>query len=479
MAVSTPHGVTLHKGVLLKGLPFASTEEDIKTFLKPLQIPKENIRLLKYLDGRGTGLAFVRLKDKEEISHALLMDKNHIGDRYVEVAESDESELHQLMLRARSGMPPAELHKVARSNDQYRHKRDRSPIRKRLETRFLYIKGIPPGHTYKEVRKFFSGLLIARNCVHLIKDSRGQFRGDGYVEFSNNVECRKALQWDGRMMDGSVVYLEPCTDEEVEQVREYLEETDGGRSHSRWKDRTPSPVRRRLDAYAATYGRETASEHEAAGDYYGRYEERDDPQQRYDQYDRSYDARARTSALYANPYSSHDSSYHDPYGTYSRQVQQLDYPRSTSGSIDHYSGSAYSHHTQTPSAHPHGERGYLSSHYRVQQAYSGRGGHPEETSISHMRLAPLPLPGVDDSLSRERRVVRMEGLPYNVTISEILAFFRGYTLDYENVRIQCREDGSQSGKAFITFPSEKHARVAVSDHNKRYIGGRFIELFLV
>ena len=79
----------------------------------------------------------------------------------------------------------------------------------------------------------------------------------------------------------------------------------------------------------------------------------------------------------------------------------------------------------------------------------------------------------------ERKVVRIEGLPYDVMVQEILDFFRGYHVNYENVRIQCRDDGSPSGKAFVTFPSEKLARHAVTDLNRHYIRGRFVELFIL
>ena len=90
------------KGVILKGLPFNVSRDEIKTFFKTLSLDDENIHLIKFRDGQQTGVGFVKLKD-EEMEHALLMDKNHIGKRYVEVISSDETELHHLQLKARSG----------------------------------------------------------------------------------------------------------------------------------------------------------------------------------------------------------------------------------------------------------------------------------------------------------------------------------------------------------------------------------------
>ena len=73
----------------------------------------------------------------------------------------------------------------------------------------------------------------------------------------------------------------------------------------------------------------------------------------------------------------------------------------------------------------------------------------------------------------------MEGLPYEATIGDILDFFRNYNLTYENVRIQCRDDGSPSGKAFVTFLDADTAKLAARQLNKGYIGGRYVELKLV
>lgn len=478
------------KGVLLKGIPFNTTIDDIKIFFKSLLIPDENIRLITYKDGKGTGLAFVKLNGEEEIMRAVLMDKNHIGPRYVDVVSSDESEMHHLLLQARSGRSPSDLYKISGNNPR-REARDRSPIRKRLPTRFCYITGIPPGNNYKEVRKFFAGRLIGRNCIHLIKDMQGQFRGDGYVEFSNSEECTQALRMDGQLMEGSVVQVVPCYKDEVEEAIEQIEGFERERDISRGrKDRTPSPARRRREAYASRYGHDATHRDHKEEDFYTRFSEHGDLYRHYP-YDQGYE---RELASYYREPGSHQDLYEYP-----RQVQQVDYHQRNvapdyqrvdrSGQSDYlsrggggggggaslsvatdggYTTSAYSASHGQPALSRHGERGY------------GRGGassgYPED--VSHMRLAPLP-PIAGNGGQREQRMVRMEGLPYNVTVQDILAFYRPFSLNYEAVRIQCREDGSPSGKAFVNFPAEKYARTAVHELNKRYLGGRMVELFLV
>ena len=91
---------------------------------------------------------------------------------------------------------------------------------------------------------------------------------------------------------------------------------------------------------------------------------------------------------------------------------------------------------------------------------------------------PPPIAGGHYSPS-SKGIVLMEGLPYETTVSSILDFFHNYNLTYENIRIQCRDDGSPSGKAFVSFLDSDTAKLAVRHLNKGYIGGRYVELKLV
>jgi len=483
------------KGVLLKGLPFSATEEEVQKFFKSIEIPDENIRLIKFRDGKGSGLGFVKLRDEEEIERALLMDKNHIGSRYVEVVPSDESELYYLALQARSGVvSPSDLYKMSSSN-RHRSVRDRSPIVKRLDTQFAYIFGIPQGNNYKEVRKFFKGCAIAKNGVHLIRGSGREFRGDAYIEFLSHRECEKGLKMDGKMLDGSVIRVDPCTQEEVDEALSLgVDRRRGGRERG---ERTPSPVRRRMEVYTATYGGEVESE-----DHFRHFMSHREPDPLFFPQD-----------LYS----------------FSRHVEHSDYPRSTS--YHHTSGpyagvGGYPHlQTERPYSTPAASGGYgrngaygsRSGGYDSRGAgydsrgggYSGRGpvqdshsstygghtsgydigedsrkGYDTRTTSSYpedmrMLLAPTAQSSSLGAPTRERKVVRMEGLPYTISIQDILTFFRMYGLEYECVRIQCRDDGSPSGKAFVTFPSEKAALLAIHEMNNKYLGGRMVELFLV
>ena len=516
---------SIGRGVMLKGLPFSITRGEIKSFFKSLVIPDDSIRLLTYDDGKGSGLAFVRLDSEEEIRHAVLMDKNHIGSRYVEVAPSDESEMWELVADVRMKVIPSELYKKATRISGSRRAfkatdveaseariRDRSPIRNKLLTRFCYVTGVPEGSNYKGVRQFFAGCLIGRNCVHLMRKPNGIFTGEAYVEFSNEDECLKGLVMDGKQLQGSVLNVYPCSEVEVNdmtarlQYEDQRDEFGGDRPPraGRQRARTPPTVKRRKEAYEEKYlyGREQeeALFEQSRGGGFDR--------QSVTSYGSPY---SRGVALDRGGYSSlqlSDSTRlaastlpQEPYEF--RRVQHSDFTGHSPSSLagDGYGGTGYSPEVGERGRERGRERGNgggerwgersggygtprLATYETAQVPMQTRsGGYADD-----MRLAPLPpissSPhsssfGPEPGYGRERKSVRMEGLAYDASVGHILQFFTGYNLAYESVRIQCRDDGSPSGKAFVTFPSEKTARSAVYELNKKYLGGRYVELILV
>lgn len=423
------------KGVLLKGLPFNVSEDEIKTFFKTLSIPDESIRLIRFRDGQQTGVGFVKLKD-EDMEHALLMDKNHIGKRYIEVITSDETELHHLVLKARSGEVDAREinHMAGKEAKRGVVRRDRSPIRKHLQTRFTYVSGIPVRHQYKEIRRFFKGIVIGMNCIHLMKERESRdFRGDGYIEFKDNEECRKALLLDGKIMGDSVIHVEPCTQDEFEDALRQLEGSDYNRS--------PSPHRRDEESYFTPAYRERE----------GRYR--------------------NTIATMA-------------YGGHGVIDRSRGAPRDDSFDLTPHWGDSPLPRDSLGLGGIGESRGHVplvtnQSFGRTEEKFPSLLSLGSGTLLGGMVGAQKPLMASLSTSRVERKIVRLEGLPYDATLHDIVDFFRGYNVNLEHVRIQCRDDGSPSGKAFVTLPNEKFAQSAVQELNKRYIRGRYVELFLV
>lgn len=83
-------------------------------------------------------------------------------------------------------------------------------------------------------------------------------------------------------------------------------------------------------------------------------------------------------------------------------------------------------------------------------------------------------------LSKENQViVRMRGLPFNVTTEEVLTFFGQHcpvTGGKDGVLFVTYPDSRPTGDAFVLFACEEYAQNALKKH-KELLGKRYIELF--
>ncbi|XP_014505778.1 heterogeneous nuclear ribonucleoprotein H isoform X1 [Vigna radiata var. radiata] len=73
-------------------------------------------------------------------------------------------------------------------------------------------------------------------------------------------------------------------------------------------------------------------------------------------------------------------------------------------------------------------------------------------------------------------ILKMRGLPFLVTKSQIVEFFKDYNLIEDRVHIACRPDGKATGEAYVEFVSAEEAKRAMSK-DKMTIGSRYVELF--
>ncbi|CAM8949704.1 hypothetical protein QQ045_018112 [Rhodiola kirilowii] len=72
--------------------------------------------------------------------------------------------------------------------------------------------------------------------------------------------------------------------------------------------------------------------------------------------------------------------------------------------------------------------------------------------------------------------LKMRGLPFSATKSQICDFFGDFKLKEDRVHIVCRVDGKATGEAYVEFDSAEDAKSAMSK-DKMTIGSRYVELF--
>ncbi|CAH8873549.1 unnamed protein product [Trichobilharzia szidati] len=87
--------------IRMRGLPYTTTTEQILTFFAntncSVQFGADGILFVNRRDGRATGDAFVIFKTKQIAEKALENNKQHIGNRYIELFKSTPAEVNQVM----------------------------------------------------------------------------------------------------------------------------------------------------------------------------------------------------------------------------------------------------------------------------------------------------------------------------------------------------------------------------------------------
>lgn len=79
--------------------------------------------------------------------------------------------------------------------------------------------------------------------------------------------------------------------------------------------------------------------------------------------------------------------------------------------------------------------------------------------------------------AKRKGMLRMRGLPFTVTVAEVVDFFEGYGVRPDDVTLGQRLDGSPSGEACVLFVRDELAEKARKERHMSHMGKRYIELF--
>ncbi|XP_023015742.1 heterogeneous nuclear ribonucleoprotein H [Leptinotarsa decemlineata] len=155
----------------LRGLPWSATIDDIINFFEDCKIlnGKNGVHMTTSREGRPSGEAFVEFEDVEDLEAAVQKDREHIGNRYIEVFKVNKAEMDWV---------------IKRSGPTYGSNDDGC----------VRLRGLPFGCSKEEIAQFFTGLEIVPNGITLLTDYSGRSSGEAFVEFVNREVAEKALQ---------------------------------------------------------------------------------------------------------------------------------------------------------------------------------------------------------------------------------------------------------------------------------------------
>uniref|UniRef100_A0A3P9N472 Epithelial splicing regulatory protein 2 n=1 Tax=Poecilia reticulata TaxID=8081 RepID=A0A3P9N472_POERE len=175
-----------------RGLPWQSSDQDIARFFKGLNIAKGGVALCLNAQGRRNGEALVRFINAEHRDLALERHKHHMGSRYIEVS-------------------PANL-RTSNEVAQFLSKENQVIIR---------MRGLPFTATTQEVLSFLgpeSPVTDGAEGLLFVKYPDGRPTGDAFVLFSCEEYAQNALKKHKQILGKRYIELFRSTAAEVQQV---------------------------------------------------------------------------------------------------------------------------------------------------------------------------------------------------------------------------------------------------------------------
>lgn len=254
-------GCKLHV-VRLRGLPFTSTEEDVREFMKSVR-GVERVDICRDVEGRNSGDAFIQLSTEDDVEEAKQLHMKGMGTRYIEVLHSTvydrDAILRAASLRARrdrrtartsdeaplmaannyggvgagAGMPmmspeffnpavaPAYMGlfpPVPFGGEMPMGAYDRGgmhaapplfpmfpPPAPLMAPRppspyVVRIRGLPYAATEETIADFFDGVSIPQQGVHMVYNEQSMPTGEAFVELEKQTDVLLALRRNGALM---------------------------------------------------------------------------------------------------------------------------------------------------------------------------------------------------------------------------------------------------------------------------------------
>uniref|UniRef100_A0A7N6FH52 RRM domain-containing protein n=1 Tax=Anabas testudineus TaxID=64144 RepID=A0A7N6FH52_ANATE len=412
--------------IRMRGLPFTATPQEVLSFLgpeSPVTDGSEGLLFVKYPDGRPTGDAFVLFSCEEYAQNALKKHKQILGKRYIELFRSTAAEVQQVLNRYMSTplistLPPSPIVPVpvlATPPFLPAASSTRDCVR---------LRGLPYAAGIEDILEFMGEhtVDIKPHGVHMVLNQQGRPSGDAFIQMKSPEKAFMVAQkCHKKTMKDRYVEVFQCSTEEMSIV------LMGGTLNR--SGLSPPPCKLPCLSPPAAY---TAFP--------------------------TLPASLSEVALYQPPLLAAprppQTTAHNPAHTLAYYPPQPHLYMNMNMNYTAY----YPSPPVSPST-----VGYFAAPPGAVAAAVVAQPHPAAAAASPV----LPQPGA---------LVRMQGLPYNTGVKDILSFFQGYQIQPDAVLILYNFSGQCSGEALITFPSEEIARQAVAERSNHLFYGQQVHL---
>lgn len=466
--------------VYLKGLPYEADKKQIKEFFNNLSVLEDSVYIAYGPNGRATGEGFLEFKTEQDYKIALGSHMQYMGTRFIQV--------HPIN---RKGM----LEKIDSIRKREASQGDgKNQDGSKVPRNCAHITNIPYNVSKKDVRAFLEGVGLYEDTLKVLTDSHGNGLGQAIFQLRTEEDARKSERLHRQKLNGRDAFVHLVTFEQMKEIernpppqnkRGQRNQTQPNQNlnQNQHQQSQPSPQQPQINPFAGISGEEFNFLRNTMGNL--------------------------NNAPFVSPFSAPGNGLAGPPPL----------PPLAAGLGDVNMGMAPPLIAGLPGApimEPPGFRPGVAGGASFNQdglrglvpfdnvnRKAGGGGQNRGVGANNNQGRPgggatggpqafspgaeghrnQPAPGGSSNPNGQRgapgpTIVKLQNMPFTVTVDEIMDFFYGYQVLQGSVCLQFSEKGLPTGEAMVAFQNHEEASAAVMDLNDRPIGARKVKISL-
>lgn len=461
--------------VYLKGLPYEADKKQIKEFFSNLAIIEDSIYIAYGPNGRATGEGFLEFKSEQDHKAALGAHMQYMGSRFIQV--------HPV---SRKGM----LEKIdAIRKREASHGGGKIQDGSKNPRNCVHITNIPYNISKKDVRAFLEGVGLYEDTLKVLTDSHGNGLGQAIFQLRSEEDARKAERLHRQKLNGRDAFVHLVTVDQMKEIeRNPPPQNKRGQRSQNQMSQNPNqnqqaqlnPQHSQMNPFAAISGDEFGFLRNTMGNL--------------------------NNAPFVTPFPATGNGLAGPPPMPPLAAGLGDVNLGVAPPL--VSGLPGAPMLEPPGFRPgpaggapfgqEGLRGLVpfdSANRKVGGGGQSRGGaannHQGRPGAGAAGGQQVFIPGSDGLLTQPAgttnstsqcapgpTVVKLQNMPFTVTVDEIMDFFYGYQVVPGSVCLQFSDKGLPTGEAMVAFQNHEEATAAVLDLNDRPIGARKVKISL-
>ncbi|KAM9859835.1 copine-1 isoform 1-T1 [Aulostomus maculatus] len=469
--------------VYLKGLPYEADKKQIKEFFKNLAIVEDSVYIAYGPNGRATGEGFIEFKTEQDYKTALGAHMQYMGTRFIQVHPIS----HKGMLEKIDSIRKREaVQGDGKNQDGLKAPRN-----------CAHITNIPYNISRKDVRAFLEGIGLYEDTLKVLTDSHGNGLGQAIFQLQTEEDARKAERLHRQKLNGRDAFVHLVTFEQMKEIErnpppqnkrgqrnQHQNQQNQNQNQHQHQQPQSIPQQPQINPFAGISGEDFNFLRNTMGNL--------------------------NSAPFVTPFSAPGNGLAGPpplpplaagLGDVNLGVAPplvtglpgtpiLEPPGFRPGA------------TGGPPFNPDGLRGLVPFDNANRKGGGGQNrgggannnnnqGRPGGGASGVQQVFPSgaeglrnqPASGGSNNPNNPRgaagpTIVKLQNMPFTVTVDEIMDFFYGYQVLPGSVCLQFSEKGLPTGEAMVAFQNHEEATAAVMDLNDRPIGARKVKISL-